>query len=58
MDAVVQMIKQKRVTERPFLHHLTLRTMGELTESEGCAALHTRFASEMEANDFLTDKVN
>jgi hypothetical protein len=34
-----------------------LRTIGELAESEGCAALADKFASEMEANDFFIDKV-
>jgi len=57
MDAMVQMIKQKRVAKKPFLHNLILRTIGELAESEGCAALADKFASEMEANDFFIDKV-
>jgi hypothetical protein len=57
MDAIVQMIKEKRVAKKPFLHNLILRTIGELAESEGCAALAYKFASMMEANDFFIDKV-
>jgi hypothetical protein len=57
MDAVVGMMKQGKVAKRLFLHHLILRTIGELAESESCAALAGKFASEMEANDFFIDKV-
>lgn len=57
MDAVVVMIKQGKLANRLFLHHLILRTIGELAESEGCVALADKFASEMEANDFFIDKV-
>ncbi len=39
------------------MHNLILRTIGELAESEGCAALADKFDSEMEANDFFIDKV-
>ncbi len=57
MDAVVGMIKQGKLANRPFLHHLFLRTIGELAESEGWVALADRFASEMEANDYFIDEV-
>ena len=43
MDSIVQMIKQKRVAKKPFLHNLIFRTIGELAESEGCAALADKF---------------
>jgi hypothetical protein len=57
MDAVVRMIKQGKLTNKPFLHYLILRTIGELAESEGCEALHDKFASELEACDYFIDKV-
>jgi hypothetical protein len=57
MDAVVGLIRQGKFATRPFLHHLFLRTIGELAESEGCVALSDKFASEMEANDYFIDKV-
>jgi hypothetical protein len=47
MDAVVGMMKQGKLAKKLFLHHLILRTIGELAESEGCAALADKFASEM-----------
>jgi hypothetical protein len=39
------------------LHSLILRTIGELAESEGCAALADKFDSKMEAYVFFIDKV-
>jgi hypothetical protein len=57
MDAVVRMIKQGKLANKPFLHYLILRTIGELAESEGCEALHNKFASELEAGDYIIDKV-
>ncbi len=57
MDAVVAMIKEGKLANKLFLHHLILRTIGELAESEGCAAVTDKFASKMEANDFFIDKV-
>jgi hypothetical protein len=57
MDAVAVTIKQGKLANSLFLHHLILRTIGELAESEGCAALADKFASEMEANEFFIDKV-
>ena len=56
IDAVVQMIKERRVAKSLFLHILILRSIGELVESEGCS-LHAKFVSEMEANDYVIDKV-
>jgi hypothetical protein len=57
MDAVVGMIKQGKLANRPLLHRLFLRTIGELAESEGCVALSDNVASGMEANDYFIDKV-
>ncbi len=57
MDAVVGMMKQGTLAKRLFLHHLILWTIGELAESEGCAALADKFASEVEASDYFIDKV-
>jgi hypothetical protein len=42
---------------RGSLHHLILRTIGELAESEGCVALADKFASKMEASDYVIEKV-
>ena len=57
MDVVVRIIKQGKLANTLFLHHLILRTIGELAESEGCAGLITKFASEVEASDYFIDKV-
>jgi hypothetical protein len=57
MGAVVHIIKQGKLAKTLFLHHLILRTIGELAESEGCAGLITKFASEVEACDYFIDKV-
>jgi hypothetical protein len=56
MDAVVQIIKERRVAKHPFLHNLILRTIRELAESEGCTALSVMFASEV-ASDHFIDKM-
>ena len=57
MDAVVQIIKQGTLANTLFLHHLILNAIGELAETEGCAGLITKFASEGEASDYFIDKV-
>jgi hypothetical protein len=57
MDAVVQIVKQGKLAKTLFLHHLILRTIRELAESEGCAGLITKFASDVEASDYFIDKV-
>jgi hypothetical protein len=57
MDAVVGMMKQRKLSNRPFLHHPILRTIHELAESVGCAALADKFASETETNDYFIDKM-
>jgi hypothetical protein len=57
MDAVVVMIKQGQLANRPHLHHLFLKNIGELAENEGCVTLADKFASDSEANDYFINKV-
>jgi hypothetical protein len=57
MDAVVTMIHQRKLCNRPMLHQLILTNIGELAEEEGCTALAEKFGSDMEANDYFIDKV-
>jgi hypothetical protein len=57
MDAVVAMVHQRKLSNRPILHQLILSNIGKLAEMEGCVALAERFSCVMEANDYFIDKV-